>query len=148
MREALREDKGGVYGVRVSGRLSKEPKGRFTSSIQYGCDPDMVDELITAAKEVIFKLQTEGPDPEDLASVKEQQYRSYERSLRENGFWMSALNTYIRNDIEFEAIHKREARTDALKAEMIREAAIKYFDDSNYFEAKLFPEDAGNNVTQ
>ena len=54
---------------------------------------------------------------------------------------MSALNTYIRNDIEFDAVHKREARTDALTAEMIQAAAIKYFDDTNYFEAKLFPEE-------
>lgn len=147
MREALREDKGGVYGVRVSGGLSKEPKGRFTSSIRYGCDPDMVDELISEAKAVVHKLQTEGPDPEDLASIKEQQYRAYERSLRENGFWMSALNTYIRNDIEFDAVHKRVARTDALTADMIQAAAIKYFDDTNYFEAKLFPEETEDSNT-
>lgn len=140
MREALREDKGGVYGVGVSGRLTREPRGKFVSSIRYGCDPDMVDELIRAAKDVIQKIKTEGPDPEHLAAVKEQQLRSNERNLRQNNFWMSSLSTYIRNDIEFDAVHQRDARTEALTADMIREAAIKYFDDTNYFEAKLFPE--------
>ena len=30
---------------------------------------------------------------------------------------------------------------------MIQAAAIKYFDDTNYFEAKIFPEEAEDSTT-
>ncbi|MDA0347870.1 MAG: insulinase family protein [Verrucomicrobia bacterium] len=140
LREALREDKGGVYGVGVSGGLSRDPKGTFSSSIRFGCNPDKVVELIEAAREVVRKMQTDGPDPDDLAAIKEQQIRGQENDIKENGFWMSALSTYTRYDIDFNAINQRIARTEALTAKMIQDAAIKYFDDSNYFVSKLLPE--------
>jgi len=140
LREALREDKGGVYGVGVSGGLSRDPKGTFSTSIRFGCDPDNVDELIDAAREVVRKMQTDGPDPDDLHAIKEQQIRGQENDIKENRFWLSALSTYTRYDIEFNAINKRIARTEALTATMIQNAAIKYFDDTNYFVSKLLPE--------
>lgn len=140
MREALREEKGGVYGVGISGGLDRFPAGEFSTSIRFGCDPENTDELIRTALDVIEKLKTKGPDPQDLASVKEMHLRRNETSARENGFWMSALDTYTRNGIDFDAINQRDARTEALTKKMIQEAAIRYFDDSNRFISKLLPE--------
>lgn len=140
MREALREDKGGVYGVGVSGGLSRYPIGEFSTGIRFGCNPENVDELIQVSFDVIEKLKTEGPDPQDLASIKEMHLRRNETSARENGFWMSALGTYSRNEIDFDAVNQRDARTESLTAEMIQEAAIRYFDDTNQFISKLLPE--------
>lgn len=140
MREALREEKGGVYGVGISGGLDRFPVGTFSTSIRFGCDPENTDELIQTALDVIEKLKTKGPDPQDLASVKEMHLRRNETSARENSFWMSALDTYTRNGIDFDAINQRDARTEALTAEMIQEAAIRYFDDRNRFISKLLPE--------
>ena len=141
MREALREDKGGVYGVGVGGGMSRYPTGEFSTSIRFGCDPERVEELIETALDVVKTFQSEGPDPDDLASVKEMQLRGIEKSFRENGFWMSALQTYIKNDIDFDAVYKRVERTESLTAEKIRQAAIKYFDDSNRMISKLLPEE-------
>ncbi len=140
MREALREDKGGVYGVSVSGGLSRFPIGEFSTSVRFGCNPENVDELIQATYDVIEKLKTEGPDPEDLASVVEMHLRRNETSIRENGFWMSALSTYTRNAIDFDAVNQRDARAKALTAKKIQDAAIKYFDDTNRFISMLLPE--------
>lgn len=141
MREALREDKGGVYGVSVGGSMSRYPTGEFSTGIRFGCDPERVDELIETALDVIHKFQTEGPDPEDLASVKEMHMRGIETSVRENGFWMSALQTYAKNGIDFDAVNQRVERTESLTAEIIQEAAVKFFDDSNRLIAKLLPEE-------
>ena len=141
MREALREDKGGVYGVRVSGGMSRYPTGEFSTGISFGCDPERVEELIETALDVIRKFQAEGPDPEDLASIKEMHMRGIETSLRQNGFWMSALQTYAKNGIDFDAVNQREVRTNSLTAELIQDAAIKYFDDTNRFISKLLPEE-------
>ncbi len=148
MREALREDKGGVYGVSVGGGMSRYPTGEFSTGISFGCDPERVDELLQTALDVVAKFQTEGPDPEDLDSVKEMHMRGIETSLRENRFWMSALGTYTKNGIDFDAVNQRVARTESLTAEKIRQAAIKYFDDSNRFISKLLPEVEASEATQ
>ncbi|MCB1124695.1 MAG: insulinase family protein, partial [Verrucomicrobiae bacterium] len=103
MREALREDKGGVYGVGVSGSLDRYPESEFSTSIRFGCNPDNVDDLIDTAFAVIEKIKKDGPDPEDLAAVKEMHLRSNETTLRENSFWSFALNTYSKNGIDFDA---------------------------------------------
>ena len=141
MREALREDKGGVYGVSVGGGLGRYPTGEFSSGIRFGCDPEKVDELIEAAFAVVEKIKKEGPDPQDLASVKEMHLRSNETTLRQNEFWMTALETYEKDNIDFDAVNRRDARVEALTAKMIQDAAIKYFDDTNRFISKLLPEE-------
>jgi zinc protease len=144
MREALREDKGGVYGVGVSGGLTRHPKEEFGTSISFGCDPDNVDELIQTTYQVIEKLKTEGPREEDLESIKEMHIRGEEDNLRQNGFWSGVLGYYAMNDLDFGLVNTRADRARALTSEMIRAAAIKYFDDTNRFVAKLFPEEKGS----
>ena len=141
MREALREDKGGVYGVGVSGGMGRYPTGEFSTGINFGCDPERVGELIETALDVVKKFQTEGPDPEDLASIKEMHMRGIETSVRENSFWLSALQTYSKNNIDFDAVNKRVERTESLTTDLIQNAAIKYFDDTNRFISKLLPEE-------
>jgi predicted Zn-dependent peptidase len=53
---------------------------------------------------------------------------------------MSALSTYTRNAIDFDAVNQRDARAKALTAKKIQDAAIKYFDDTNRFISMLLPE--------
>ena len=141
MREALREDKGGVYGVGVSGGLTRYPKEEFGTGISFGCDPANVDELIQTAYQVIEKLKSAGPREKDLESVKEMHIRGEENNLRQNSFWSGVLSYYATNDLDFGLINTRANRARALTAKMIQEAAVKYFDDTHRFVAKLLPEE-------
>jgi zinc protease len=110
------------------------------TSIRFGCNPENVDDLIQTSFDVINKMKQEGPDPKDLASVKEMHLRRNETTLRDNGFWLGALGIYARNDIDFDAVNHRNERANALTPEMIRQATIKYFDETNLFISKLMPE--------
>jgi len=40
LREILREDQGGVYGVGVSGGINREPVNSYSISIRFGCAPE------------------------------------------------------------------------------------------------------------
>jgi len=60
LREALREDLGGVYGVRLSGGGSKRPVENYGITISFNADPPMTDTLINAAKEAIAIGKTIG----------------------------------------------------------------------------------------
>ncbi|MFC2138833.1 M16 family metallopeptidase, partial [Bacteroidota bacterium] len=46
LRESMREDQGGVYGVRVSENIQKYPVNEFSISVSFGCSPDNVDSLV------------------------------------------------------------------------------------------------------
>ena len=46
MRESLREENGGTYGVGVYASLTREPKERFSSGFAFSCDPANADLLI------------------------------------------------------------------------------------------------------
>ncbi|MCL7959238.1 MAG: insulinase family protein [marine benthic group bacterium] len=143
LREILREDMGGTYGVGAYGSGSREPRERYSVRVAFGADPERLDELTEAAFSAIDSLAAHGASEENLAKVKETQRRQRETDLRENGFWLSVLNVYDRNDEDLRLILDYERLVDELTAEAIGEAAALYFDFDNYVEVKLVPEAEG-----
>jgi zinc protease len=140
LREVLREDKGGVYGVGVYGDMERLPRETFSSGVTFTCDPAKVDDLIKAALDEIQNLQKEGPNTENLEKVRETHLRNYERGLKENSFWLGNLAFYRENELPFDGIMKLPERVKALTAEKVRDAARKYFSSENVLIARLMPE--------
>ena len=140
LREILREDMGGTYGVGAYGSGSREPRERYSVRIAFGADPERLDELTRATLSAIDSLAAHGASDENLAKVKETQRRERETNLKENGFWMSVLNVYDQNDEDLRLILDYEPLLDGLTSEAIGEAAALYFDFDNYVEVKLVPE--------
>ncbi len=147
LREALREDLGGVYGVRVSGGGSKKPKERYGITISFNADPPMTDTLIQAAKIVIQNAINEGPDDVDMTKVKETQKQGRIKSLKENRFWQNRIGQAHEDNKVFEEIllSKLEARIAGLTAEQLKGAIGQYFDYSNYMEFIMDPEPKESN---
>jgi zinc protease len=140
LRELLREDKGGVYGVSVYGDLSRLPKETFSSGVSFGCSPENVADLTQAALDEIKSLQKEGPNTENLEKIRETILRNYEKGLKEDGFWLSNLIFYRENELPFAGILKLPDRAKALTADKVRDAARKYFSSDNVLIARLLPE--------
>lgn len=140
LREVMREDKGGVYGVSVSGDLNRWPKTTFSCGISFTCGPENVDNLVQSALDEINHLKTEGPSVENLEKVKSTHLRTYEEGVKENGFWLSNLTFYLQNEMNPETILYFPERVKALTAESIRKAAERYFPRDNVLVAKLLPE--------
>jgi len=140
LRELLREDLGGTYGVRVSGDLTRWPKGTYACTIKFGCDPAKVADLTAAALAELKRLQEEGPSQENLAKVKEQHLRSYEVGMKENGFWLGNLVFRAQNGLELAGILDFPEKPGNLTADAVTSAARKYFNPDNRFIATLLPE--------
>jgi len=141
MRESMREDKGGVYGVRASASPSRWPKGRYEINISFVCSPDNAEDLIATALKDIQTLKTEGPSAINLEKVKQIQRKEHEEGLKENNFWISYLYSSYVNGLDPLRIEQRMQQIDQLTAEEVKQAALKYFNDDNYIEAILYPED-------
>ena len=148
LREALREDKGGVYGVRMFGGGSKKPREEYSITISFNSDPDKTDELIDEAKRVIQQAIDEAPSDLDMTKVKETQKQGRVKSLKENRFWQGQIMR--RQDEETKDFDKilmdsYEAKVDALTAEQIRAAAGSYFNFDRYMEFVMEPEELQEN---
>jgi zinc protease len=139
LREVLREDLGGTYGVQVTGTTRQHPDERYTLSISFGADPERLDELVAAARHEIERIRTDGPRAQDIQRVRETQRRERETNLRQNGYWLAQLAAYDRGGHDFAEILGYEARIEALTADMVRDAARAWLNFDRYVRVSLFP---------
>lgn len=140
LRENLREDKGGVYGVGLNPSLVKYPKQGYKLTIGFGCAPENVETLISAALSEIEGVKANGCDEKNLIKVKETFIREYETSLKENRFW---LNTIMSNDMNKENLLELNDYinyVNALKSEDFKRLANQYFNMAEYKRFVLLPE--------
>jgi len=140
LREILREDLGGTYGVSVWAAPSHYPDERYRLTANFGCAPERVQELTEVVFEQIDSLKTYGTTMKYLTKVKETQRRERETSLKENHFWLSILETYDYHGEDFLDILKYDDLVDGLSLEAIQNAAQRYLSIANYVQVTLYPE--------
>ncbi|PHN00909.1 M16 family metallopeptidase [Flavilitoribacter nigricans] len=143
LREAMREDKGGVYGVTVRSNVGQYPKPDYSITISFNAEPEEVDELIATAKSEIEKIMENGADATDIKKITETQLQSKIKNLKENGYWLGQLNARYQNDLPLDGI-KLEALEEAiatLDSKMLQDAARKYFGTENFMQFVLLPEE-------
>ena len=139
LRELLREDLGGTYGVGVSGGLNYRPDEEYAVTINFGSDPERAEELSAVVFEEIERLKAEGPDPEIVAKVRETQRRSKETNLRVNGYWRLQLSSYESAGRDIRTIPEYDA-VDNWTDEEVQQAAIRYLRLDQYARFVLLPE--------
>jgi zinc protease len=141
LREVIREDKSGTYGVSVGCVLNLFPKQNYKITISFGCDPGRTDELTNTVFQVIDSLKTFGPEEIYITKVKEAQLRSYETNLKENTFWLRTLQNYYFNGQNPALILKYPELVSTLTSEKIKTAVNKYLNKDNYVQVLLLPEE-------
>jgi zinc protease len=139
LREVLREDLGGTYGVRIGASGALEPTQRYEVSVAFGSDPERVDELVTALFAELDSLRVNGPTSAEIDKVREIHLRQRETDRRENHFWISQILGYDRYGWDLEGINRYEDRVLDLDAEQLREAARLYLDPTRYVQLSLLP---------
>ncbi|HUM48461.1 MAG TPA: insulinase family protein, partial [Chitinophagales bacterium] len=140
LRETMREDMGGVYGVGISPSLKHYPESMYQLTVSFGCAPDNVGKLIAATMQVIDTIKRNGCNATDLLKVKELLLKERELNLKQNNFWMSAL---VQNAVNQESILELEdynKQIEALTSDDFKRLASKYFNADNYAKFVLYPE--------
>ena len=140
LREIIREDKGGTYGVAVYPNIEKIPHQGYSITIQFGCSPARVNELTEDVMQVIDSLKNVPVDDIYITKIKETQKRETEVNLKENNFWLGKLHNYYINNLDLSQFLKDSERTDKFSKNNVMEVAKKYFDMNNYVKVILYPE--------
>ncbi|MHC1736450.1 MAG: M16 family metallopeptidase [Ignavibacteriaceae bacterium] len=140
LREVIREEKGGTYGIRVTPSISKVPKSEYTINISWGTNPGRVDELTEALFKTIDSLISYGPGTETLNKVKETQRRTRETRIKQNAFWVGMLFNYLMYKDNPELILEYNKWVDQLTTDDIKESAGYYLDKNRFIKIVLYPE--------
>jgi zinc protease len=140
LRETLREDLGGTYGVSVGPGYSKFPREEYQLELRFGASPDRLEELVDVVFDEIEKLQTEGPTPKQVSDIKETMLRDLETSNESNGFLLTNIAVRYQTGEDLETLFNLDDYYQQIGAEMIQTAARTYLNTQNYTMVKLFPE--------
>lgn len=140
LREILREDAGGVYGVGVNGGISKEPVKTYSISIQFGCAPENVDKLVALVMDEIRNTRANGVAEVNIEKVIAEQTRSLENDVKENSYWRFRLEQQFFRGGDPVSINGAAARIKQITVEKTKALANKYFNDNNMVKLVLLPE--------
>jgi zinc protease len=140
LRDVLREDLGGVYGVGVGASSQIAPDTIYSVSIGFGADPARLDELVDSTFTVLRAFQSAGPSDSIVHKVQEAQIRERETSLKQNGYWLGQLVAAQRWGSDPRNILTYDQLIDGLTGATIRDAARRYLRLDNYVQVTLVPE--------
>jgi zinc protease len=140
LREDLREELGGTYGVSVIPSPTRIPREEYTVRISFGSAPDRVTQLVDAIFARIDSIATAGPDEKELAKIRETVIRTRETDLKENGYWLGQLAGYQQNGEDLRGIVETSDLISLLTTDRLKQAAARYLDRKNFVRVTLVPE--------
>ena len=141
LREIIREDKSGSYGVSCSGLLDGWPERFYEIDIEFGCEPAREEELAAVVIETIEEIKKGNISDEIIAKVKETYIRNVETSFRNNYWWINRFSAeilYTYEPLWFTTNSNKAA--DWITKEAIIDAAKKYLNTDRVVTAYLKPE--------
>ncbi len=140
LRESLREESGGVYSVSAYPNMGRIPTPTYDIFINFGCAPDRVSDMINKAMAVVEKFKKEGPNAEELGKAKEIHLRERETRLKENSFWLGALQSRYLNQEDPTTIPQEDRLVQAVTAKDLQTAAERFFTGENLLRIIQNPE--------
>jgi zinc protease len=143
LRDLLREALGSTYSVSVTFNSGLPERGYGTISIDFGSAPENAEKLAGNVLTEVDRLRTEGPTAEECAKVREQSRQSLETASKQNGYWLSVMQSNHVMGRQPEAVAVRRERIERITPAAVQAAARKYFPASRYTVAILMPETSG-----
>ena len=143
LREILREDLGGVYGVSVSTSTDSvwpEPAGYVFIGFQ--CDPERVDELIDATLDVVDEVRTTAADPRYIDEEIAKRSRGRQDAMQTNDFWAGGLEGALRRGEDPLEILNYDERNASLTPDEVQQAAERFLPERTpWMRGVLLPEE-------
>lgn len=138
--ENLREKIQGIYGGGIPVQFQKIPYSHYDFFLQLPCGPEKIDTLIKAANAEIESIIKNGPSKENLEKVKKQWKEQHKVDMKENGTWLSQLQSFVFPGDNPDYFINYDKYVDALTIKDIQEAAKLLLSTKNVVTGILRPE--------
>ena len=139
LNRTLREDLGGTYGISVQPTFNKFPREEYSLSINFGCDPGRMQELIKVAFKVIDDFRENGASMGRVAEAKLSAKRDLEVDLQQNRYLLNEIVQKYEKGEDVSEVFSPPG-IDELTPALIRDAARQYLNKDRYVEVTLSPE--------
>lgn len=133
--EKVREEKGGTYGVSVSGEFSKYPEETAYLRINFSMDPEKYEELIPIIYACLEDMAEKGPKEENLRKVKEYELKTYGQVEIMNNYWQSVMYDELFNGIDTDTNFRQ--RVTALTAKDVQDFARQLLSQKRRIEVTM-----------
>jgi len=141
LRESMREDQGGVYGVGARQQLSRYPKSEQSVFVTWGCGPENVDTLVRTVFTEMQFLVNNGPKDVNLVKAKETYLRDLETNVKENKYWLNKIKDGIKYKSALASSEELIKLVNNTSKEALQKAAKLYFTSDHYLKVILMPEE-------
>lgn len=140
LREVLREDMSGTYGVWAWASPEHYPNEKYQFGIAFGCAPGNVKSLVKAVNIQIDSLKLVGLDESYLDKVRESIRMERQKDLKENKFWLNSITAIDQYEEDFSNILNIEDLLPTLTKATLIKTAHKYLNEDNVLQVVLYPE--------
>jgi zinc protease len=140
LRDILREELGGTYGVSVAYDNSLPLPGYGAMVVQFGSDPANIEKLTGEVLKEVERLKKEGPSADDVKRVQELERRDLETAMKQNSFWVGSLQTVHMLGWDPLSITRRQDRIEKLTPDVLHDMFRKYFPLDRHTVVTLKPE--------
>ena len=141
LREVIREDKSGSYGVSINGYIDGWPERYYRVSIEFGCEPARQDELYETVIDTIKEIQKGNISDDLIEKLKETYIRTTETNMRNNYWWLNRFTAEVLFEYEPTWFTKDTGKVaEWITKEALVEAANKYLNTDVVLKAYLKPE--------
>ncbi|KAB2909573.1 MAG: insulinase family protein [Ignavibacteriales bacterium] len=138
--EVIREQLGGSYSISVYNNYVKYPAPEYSFAIDFNCDPNRVDELVTELNNLLKELKNSFKVDTLLTKVKEILLKEREEVLKQNRSILQLISSYIFNGTDLNSFYEGEGIIKETTAEDIRKALNRFLPNEPLFKFYLMPE--------
>ena len=144
LRELIREEKSGVYGVSVKNSFSRTPKDKASISISFTCDPKRKDELTSYVKKVVDEIQKEEVEKKYINSFIKKRVIAYNENIKTASYWENILKRHAFYNDNISDVNKYIDLYENLTPKDVKNSALKYLTTEDILFTVLNPKSMKN----
>lgn len=137
--EVMREKMQAIYSGGVSASVSKFPYEHYSIYTQFPCGPENVDKIIAEFNKQIAGYKKNGVSATDLQKVKIAMLDKYREHIKQNGLWISKLQSIMFWGDSKDNFLNYEKRVNAVTTQDLKAIANEFLSGNN-FKAISYPE--------
>ncbi|WP_346880928.1 insulinase family protein [uncultured Algibacter sp.] len=135
----LREEEGGTYGARTSAELVRKPRGSATISVNFDCNPELVDKLVSIVHLEMEKMKNGSISQEDLDKTKKAILKERNDAKNKMDYDLSTMKNYVLEGYNMELSENFEQIVNGITKNQIQDIAKRILTNNQSYEIVFKP---------
>ncbi|WP_303315321.1 insulinase family protein [Flavivirga abyssicola] len=135
----LREEEGGTYGASTYAELVRKPRGSATISVNFDCNPELVDKLVSIVHQEMEKMKNGIISQEDLNKTKKAILKKRKDNKNNMDYDLTAMQNYILEGYNMELPENFEQIVTGITKNQIQDIAKRILTNNQSYEVVFKP---------